>query len=476
MPSLTSQKESRPTKFSVLFKKFWPNFVVYNSWALTISSLYINIIIVSNIIWAGEEIHVGELGILFGFGTWMMGISGLFFGYLADRINRIKLMTLTMIMFGVGMLINGFSPEGQGSLTFNFFLGCLLFRNLFCGGFWPIILSYTNDSIEEFERSRFFGVINATFQVFQISGMLISTLLFQNQFWREFMWGMGLLYLIGGVMISLKGIEPKRGGAKNQLKAVLFESGIKYQYKLTKKTFKTTILRPTICILFVEGIFISMCFSLVDFLFITYLQSPPHNISPFITTVYLTIFGISGGILGSIGFSKLSDRLANKNFKNRIYLIVFSIVIVFSTYIFLFFIPIQSMTPVQGNDLVFIITTPAFWLLGIGAFIFRSIISIYSINQPPLIQKINLPESQGIISSSSQFLDFIGLGTGPMIAGMILELYNKNYQITVLISMIIGIIGVLFWLLAIKWINKDIETISSILNLRAEEMARINGK
>ena len=219
-----------------------------------------------------------------------------------------------------------------------------------------------------------------------------------------------------------------------------------------------------------------MCFSLVDFLFITYLQSPPHNISPFITTVYLTIFGISGGILGSIGFSKLSDRLANKNFKNRIYLIVFSIVIVFSTYIFLFFIPIQNMTPVQGNDLVFIITTPAFWLLGIGAFIFRSIISIYSINQPPLIQKINLPESQGIISSSSQFLDFIGLGTGPIIAGVILELYNRNYQITVLISMIIGIIGVFFWLLAIKWINKDIETISSILNRRAEEMARINGK
>lgn len=59
---------------------------------------------------------------------------------------------------------------------------------------------------------------------------------------------------------------------------------------------------------------------------------------------------------------------------------------------------------------------------------------------------------------------------------MILESYNRNYQITVLISMIIGIIGVLFWLLAIKWIDKDIETISSILNQRAEEMARINGK
>jgi len=59
---------------------------------------------------------------------------------------------------------------------------------------------------------------------------------------------------------------------------------------------------------------------------------------------------------------------------------------------------------------------------------------------------------------------------------MILESYNRNYQITVLISMIIGIIGVLFWLLAIKWIDKDIEKIYSILNQRAEEMARINGK
>ncbi len=59
---------------------------------------------------------------------------------------------------------------------------------------------------------------------------------------------------------------------------------------------------------------------------------------------------------------------------------------------------------------------------------------------------------------------------------MILESYNRNYQITVVISMIIGIIGVLFWLLAIKWIDKDIEKIYSILNQRAEEMARINGK
>jgi len=467
----TVQENQKLTKYSLLFKKLWPLFLINILWALPISSLLINIVIVSDIIWPGEQIHVGELGIMFGAGTWMLGIAGLFFGYLADRVSRVKLMTFAMIMYGVSMFANGLIPEGQESFTYSFFFVCLLLRKLFSGGFWPLILSYTNDTVEEFERSRFFGVINASFQVFQISGMLISSLLFQNQFWREFMWGTGLLFLIGGILISLKGIEPKRGGVQNQLKKVLSDSSLEYQYKLTKETFKATILRPTLIITFVEGLFITITFSIPDFLFITYIQSPPYNISPFITSAYMTIFGISGGIIGSIVFSKISDRLANRNFKNRISLIVFSIVTFFSTYIFLFFIQIPHMTSAQGNDLVFFMTTSAFWAIGICIFIFRSVISLYSINQPPLLQKMNLPESQGIIGSFSQFLDFIGLGTGPIIAGILLEFYNQNYQIAVLISMSIGITGVFFWLLARKWVDKDIERLSTILSLRAEKLA-----
>ena len=215
------QENQKLTKYSLLIKKLWSVFLVNNLWALPISSLLINIVVVSDIIWPGEEIHVGEIGIMFGVGTWMLGIAGLFFGYMADRISRVKLMTLAMIMYGVSMFANGLSPEGQESLTYFFFFVCLLLRKFFSGGFWPLILSYTNDTVGEFERSRFFGVINASFQVFQIIGMLISSLLFQNQFWREFMWGIGLLFVIGGISISLKGIEPKRGGVQNQLKKVL---------------------------------------------------------------------------------------------------------------------------------------------------------------------------------------------------------------------------------------------------------------
>jgi MFS family permease len=468
------QIETSSKKYSLLFKKGWPNFLVFNSWALTSSTLFINVVILSNIIWPGEEIHVGEIGVLFGTGTWMLAISGLLFGYLTDRFSRVKLMILVMIMYGVSVLLMGFSPEGQGIFTFYFFFGCNLLRGFSMGGIWPIILSYTSDAIEDFDRSRFFGALMGAFFIFQSLGLLISTSLFQNHFWREFMWSMGFVYIIVALVIGFKATEPKRGSGQNQLKKVLAESDVKYHYRLTKETFITTILKPTLIIAFIESIFLTIVFSVPDYLYITYIQSPPFNISPFVTTIYLTIFGISGGILGSVGFAKLSDKLAKNNFKNRIYLITCAISILFSSYIYLFFVPIPNMTPTQGYDLMFVMSTPAFWGLGVGAFIARSVLGLYNINQPALLQQINLPENQGKVSSFGQFLENVGYGIGAIIAGILLELYNQNYQITVVISMIIGIIGTLFWLLGIIWVNKDIEAISLILDQRAGELIEYN--
>ena len=96
--------------------------------------------------------------------------------------------------------------------------------------------------------------------------------------------------------------------------------------------------------------------------------------------------------------------------------------------------------------------------------------SIYSINQPPILQKINLPEAQGKISSANQFLELIGSGLGPMIAGLLLIDFNQNYQLTVLVSVLIGMIGCMAWLFGVKSINKDIQRISSILDSRVAEL------
>ncbi|MFW9785320.1 MAG: hypothetical protein ACFFFB_23775, partial [Candidatus Heimdallarchaeota archaeon] len=81
-----------------------------------------------------------------------------------------------------------------------------------------------------------------------------------------------------------------------------------------------------------------------------------------------------------------------------------------------------------------------------------------------------LPEAQGKISSANQFLELIGSGLGPMLAGFLLINFNQNYQLTVLVSVIIGMMGAMVWFFGARSINKDIQRISAILNERALEL------
>ena len=464
----------RQEGFLYLLKKLWTNFLVYNSHAFTVSMIFINFIIVSNIMWPGEAFHSSELGIMVGTGMYVMAISGMLFGYLTDRYSRIYLLSFTEILFGFGIFLNGFVPEGLGMLTFNLFLIYNLIRSFSSGGFYPIIISYVNDSTEEKEKSQFFGMLQALFQLFQIVGMMLSAVLFQNAFWREFFWFTGVIFIVFGIVIFFKGKEPKRASTQDELKQVLLNEDIKYDYKLTKETVKSTILAPTNIIAFVEGIFTTIILMVPDFLFDAYVQSPPHNLSSVVSSIYMVIFGLPGGLFGSLALAKLSDKLAKKNIKYRIYFIVFSVVTLLGLYIVLFFLPIPSLSVEQGQNLLVVFTFPIIWVMGMCAFLARAVVGIWNINQPPILQAINLPEAQGTVSSANQLLELIGSGTGPILAGFLLIYFNQDYQLTVTITMSIGIIGGVLWLFATKWINKDIERISNILKERGSELNNKN--
>jgi MFS family permease len=464
--------ESPQTSFLNLIKRLWPSFLVYNSFAFTISTIFINFLIVSNIIWPGESFHSGEMGILVGTTTYIMAFSGILFGILADRYSRKTLMAITEIIFGLAYMLNGFVSQGLGLETYVFFVIFSLIRGFASGGFWPILNSYTNDSTKEDEKSHFFGLLQALFQLFQIVGMLISAILFQNYLWREFFIIIGILYFIFGLLIFLRGKEPKRASMHKDLIKILANDNIKYEYKLNKTTIKSTILKPTNIIAFVEGLFTTVMLMIPDFLFVPYIQSEPHNLSPFATSIFMIIFGLPGGLLGSLALAKLSDKLAKKNIKNRVYMIVFSIVGLFSFYIALFFMPLPHISVTQGNNLGFLLGIPIIWVLGMISLIARAVVGLWNINQPPILQAINLPEAQGVISSANQFLENIGSGTGPIIAGTVLSLFSGNYQLTVIITMSIGIIGGLLWMLATRTINKDVETISEIIKQRGIELSK----
>ncbi|MFX1268821.1 MAG: MFS transporter [Promethearchaeota archaeon] len=159
--------------FLYFLKKLWSAFLIYNSYAFNLSTIFINFLIFSNIMWPGEDFHATEMGIMVGTGMYCMAISGILFGILADKYSRILLMSLTEIIFGVGLLCNGLAPAGLGTPTFIFFLVFNLIRGFASGGFYPIINSFANDATEENQRSQFFGILQALFQLFKIIGMII---------------------------------------------------------------------------------------------------------------------------------------------------------------------------------------------------------------------------------------------------------------------------------------------------------------
>jgi MFS family permease len=97
-----------------------------------------------------------------------------------------------------------------------------------------------------------------------------------------------------------------------------------------------------------------------------------------------------------------------------------------------------------------------------------AISSLYGVNQPPVLQEINLPEGQGQIVSWNQFLENIGYGLGPLMAGIFISAFGQNYQVSAIIITIFVIPGIILWLLSVSWYPQDIKTIKEILKERAE--------
>jgi MFS family permease len=407
---------------------------------------------------------------MIGGSMFIMALSGILFGVLADKYSRKKIFAYSIMFYGIGLILNGFIPVGLGNVSFYIFLTILFIQGFFSGAFTPTEMSYINDTIEETKRSEYYGFINALFQVAQIAGMLISSFLFQNLLWRQFYWIFGISIMLGGITVAIRAQEPKRGANQEELKEVLNSEKVDYNYRLTRETIKSTILKRTNIIAFVEGIFTTVLLAIPDFLLIAYLTGPTHNLAPFTITIFMIMTGVPGAMVGSVGFAKISDKIAKKNIRNRVYMIMASMIGMFVLFLLIFLFPFPNYSTTEGTNLGIIFTHPEFLILGIMAFLAKMIFTIYAINQPPILQKINLPEAQGKISSANQFLELIGLGLGPMIAGILLVNFNHNYQLTVLVSVSIGMVGCMAWLFGAKSINKDVQRVSLILNSRAEEL------
>ncbi|MHA1229714.1 MAG: MFS transporter [Candidatus Helarchaeota archaeon] len=463
--------ESRLT----LVKKFWHIFLIQSVVSISRSGLMLNMLGISNVIWPGESFHSVELGVIVSTKMLAVAITGIFYGILADKYSRKNLFGFVLILMGFGKFMNGFVPLYNSQFAYILFIVWYGIFGIGQGGINPLISSYSNDACEFDVRSRFFGLKEVFNQFFIIIGMIVSAWLIQVGLWRIYFWYTGILLIVCGFFIFFVIKEPKRGAMREELKSILSVESISYKYKLNKKTIKSTIFSKSNILIFIEGIFTWILFSIAIYLIYPYIQSPPYNVSPVVSSIMMVIFGVPGAIFGAISFSRISDKLAQKNVKYRVYLIVFSLLTLFGIVMSLFIVPLPQLSIEEANNLFNLFKYPIFVVFGILLFILRAVLGIYNINQTPLIQIVNLPEAQGTIYSWNQFLEELGYGIGPLISGYLLSITNGNYVQTALFSMSLGIPAIFMWLLVNMWINKDIERIKKILEKRAEKLKNFQG-
>ncbi len=278
------------------------------------------------------------------------------------------------------------------------------------------------------------------------------------------------MYFALAIYLILRFEEPKRGNKEAELKIALERAEANYEYKITKDTIKSVLFsRSNILVLF-EGIFTSLFFGVVDLVLIPYIQGPPRNISPSVSSYLILLFSIPATIIGSVYLAKYSDRKAKENVKNRLKFIIFGLVIGAVFISLLFLIPIPSFTKEEGDSFVYIIQFPIIIMVGLALFTSRVSFSMFNVNQTPIIQELNLPETQGTMKSLNQLVEVLGYALGPIFAGILIMMFGGDYVALAPFILLFSCPGIVMWILVFRSFDSDRTKICQILTTRANEI------
>ena len=472
-----SEKDTKDLEIPLL-KLLWPIFILAGFFSMGFGGIFILIVPLSFLFWPEDPFHALEMGLLITSMLWGVSLTGMIFSRFIDshKVNRIRILFMVAFFRGICMIMLSFTQEGKGFEAWLYFYIFTIIFSLFGGGNFPNVSSISQDIVPKSQRSRFFGFHSIFKHTFMLIGFIIAGLLIEIGYWRIYFIGNGLALIIFGIIVVIKISEPKRGAQRAELMHVLKDDSVQYDFKLDRKMMRETMLSKTNQVALIEGIFTSIFIGSLIILILPYIQTEPHNFSPFVTGVFLAIFGLTGGLIGQVVLARISDKVSKENSKNRLYFIVSALTAGAFSFILIFFLPLPHLTVEEGKDLVLLFSFPIIWIFGVIRVFSRAISSLYEINQPPILQEINLPEAQGRIIAWNRFLEAIGFGAGPLIAGILIVITGYNYQLVAILIGLIAVPGIILWIIALRYFEEDRQRINEILAERAEILKSRNNK
>ena len=239
-------------------KTLLPLYILAGCFSLAFSGIYILVVPLSSLFWPNEPFHALEMGILIASMFFSIAIAGFFFGKLIDKYNRVKIFFVVAMVRGFCILMLNFTIMGEGLASWTYFYIFILIFSFFAGGNYPTIVSLSHDIVPKEKRSKFFGVYNIIRFSFQLSGFVFVGFLIQVGLWRLIFIIIGSAIIIAGIYMVLTLQEPKRGAQREELREVLKEESIQYDFQIDKEMMRETMLSKTNKIALIEGIFTSI--------------------------------------------------------------------------------------------------------------------------------------------------------------------------------------------------------------------------
>ncbi len=430
------------------------------------SLLLPNLIVVSDFFFGPGPFEAIEIGIVIAVQMGGSAAACLLFGILADKGSRKKITSLSLFIWISGLVLIGFSYNYPILL-----IGALLL-GFGAGGYTPVAQAIIGDASPLDKRGQVYGWSSMFMVTGYFFGIFFASAL--TPYWQ-------LPYLLIAIPITalsilylIKGRQYQLGMREEELQTAVKSENYIYEYRLTKRTFKAVFQNKTNILIFLEGIFSLIGFSMINTYLFPYLEESPAHITPFIVSL-MTLLFISPVYLFAIFFwGRVGDKLVKRYSRIRVLLITLSFIITIPLFMLVFWIrgspaPLtDTLSAALSNPgiILFII------LFAVGIFL----TAMYDPNQPPVLNAINLPETRGSVFALNRFVEEIGGALGPLIIGILFEMAGQDFSIAMTLGMLCMIPGIICWIIALKTYPHDRNLIQKILNERAKVAMAKNTK